>query len=58
MGEKFMNFSFWPFLWFGLPGRLLLLVLQNTLLLVLQNTEPRGNRDGFGGFGGCDWFRL
>ena len=23
MGEKFMNFSFWPFLWFGLPGRLL-----------------------------------
>ena len=20
---KFMNFSFWPFLWFGLPGRLL-----------------------------------
>ena len=19
---KFMNFSFWPFLWFGLPGRL------------------------------------
>ena len=24
MGEKFMNFSFWPFLWFGLPGRLLI----------------------------------
>ena len=22
---KFMNFSFWPFLWFGLPGRLLIL---------------------------------
>ena len=21
---KFMNFSFWPFLWFGLPGRLLM----------------------------------
>ena len=21
---KFMNFSFWPFLWFGLPGRLLI----------------------------------
>ena len=20
---KFMNFLFWPFLWFGLPGRLL-----------------------------------
>ena len=20
---KFMNYSFWPFLWFGLPGRLL-----------------------------------
>ena len=24
---KFMNFSFWPFLWFGLPGRLLIIVL-------------------------------
>ena len=23
---KFMNFSFWPFLWFGLPGRLLIQV--------------------------------
>ena len=23
MGEIHMNFSFWPFLWFGLPGRLL-----------------------------------
>ena len=22
---KFMNFSFWPFLWFGLPGRLLII---------------------------------
>ena len=22
---KFMNFSSWPFLWFGLPGRLLIL---------------------------------
>ena len=28
---KFMNFSFWLFLWFGLPGRLLILVnlMQN-----------------------------
>ena len=25
MGEIHMNFSFWPFLWFGLPGRLLIL---------------------------------
>ena len=24
---KFMNFSFWPFLWFGLPGRLLSVVV-------------------------------
>ena len=24
MCAKFMNFSFWPFLWFGLPGRLLI----------------------------------
>ena len=23
-----MNFSFWPFLWFGLPGRLLILLSQ------------------------------
>ena len=23
MGEIHMNFSFWPFAWFGLPGRLL-----------------------------------
>ena len=23
---KFMNFPFWPFLWFGLPGRLLISV--------------------------------
>ena len=26
------------------------------LLLVLQNTVPRGSRDGFGGFGGCGDF--
>ena len=26
------------------------------LLLVLQNTVPRGSRDGFGGFGGCGGF--
>ena len=25
---KFMNFSFWPFFWFGLPGRLLLVCLR------------------------------
>ena len=29
---KFMNFSFWPFLWFGLPGR---------LLIDLQNSHPQ-----------------
>ena len=23
---KFMNFSFWPFIWFGLPGRLLIVI--------------------------------
>ena len=23
---KFMNFSFWPFLWFGLPGQLLIFI--------------------------------
>ena len=25
MGEIHENFSFWPFLWFGLPGRLLII---------------------------------
>ena len=26
------------------------------LLLLLQNTVPRGSRDGFGGFAGCGGF--
>ena len=26
------------------------------LLLLLENTVPRGSRDGFGGFGGCGGF--
>ena len=42
---KFMNFSFWPFLWFGLPGRLLTEV-SNTLCgdlhRVLQGAAQRG----------------
>ena len=33
---KFMNFSFWPFLWFGLPGRLLI-VSGSALLSDTQN---------------------
>ena len=33
------------------PGKHLAL-----LLLVLQNTVPRGSLDGFGGFGGCGGF--
>ena len=33
MGAKFMNFSFWPFLWFGLPGRLLMTFLGFFLTL-------------------------
>ena len=28
------------------------------LLLVLQNTVPRGSRDGFDGFGGCGTFDV
>ena len=28
---KFMNFSFWPFLWFGLPGRLLTKSVEDRL---------------------------
>ena len=30
---KFMNFSFWPFLWFGLPGRLLKVVSENNFVI-------------------------
>ena len=30
--------------------------LHDFLLLVLQNTVPRDDRDGFGGFGGCGGF--
>ena len=36
---------------FGVSGEHLAL-----LLLVLQNTVPRGIRDGFGGFSGCGGF--
>ena len=32
---KFMNFSFWPFLWFGLPGRLLNVHLLEVFFLSL-----------------------
>ena len=32
---KFMNFSFWPFLWFGLPGRLLTL---NHVTVIAENS--------------------
>ena len=28
---KFMNFSFWPFLWFALPGQLLIIWVSSTL---------------------------
>ena len=40
---KFMNFSFWPFLWFGLPGRLLIKLLRIqsfTLTLVVRIARP------------------
>ena len=33
---KFMNFSFWLFLWFGLPGRL--------LRYVANSSEPKTRR--------------
>ena len=33
-----MNFSFWPFLWFGLPGRLLILALRKE-----GKSFPRGS---------------
>ena len=33
---KFMNFSFWPFLWFGLPGRV--------LTFASHDSSPNSNR--------------
>ena len=49
-----MNFSFWPFLWFGLPGRLLISMLQKHYNLkgkcprltrkIIQNWEINGRR--------------
>ena len=34
---KFMNFSFWPFLWFGLPGRLLKHININKFTALSRN---------------------
>ena len=42
---KFMNFSFWPFLWFGLPGRLL---TQNQLFSRLFELFLTFSGSGFG----------
>ena len=39
---KFMNFSFWPFLWFGLQGRLLTKDEENPN----PKAENHGNRKG------------
>ena len=50
-GVAFMTDGFGGFDGFGCSGEHLAL-----LLLVLQNTVPRGGRDGFGGFGGCGGF--
>ena len=38
---KFMNFSFWPFFWFGLPGRLFLV-----FCVLLQQIVPRERNSG------------
>ena len=43
---KFMNFSFWPFLWFGLPGRLLAKVIltsqgYNNLARLKVKSNPK-----------------
>ena len=43
---KFMNFSFWPFLWFGLPGRLLIFPLCQKRVQTLKfckSSLPSGN---------------
>ena len=39
---KFMNFSFWPFFWFGLPGRLLI-----TVQAFFQPERDQGNPGKF-----------
>ena len=41
---KFMNFSFWPFLWFGLPGRLLK-VAKKCQAKFRHFSTPRGPND-------------
>ena len=46
---KFMNFPFWPFLWFGLPGRLpieglLEGFLEGVLQGLLELSAPKSQR--------------
>ena len=38
-----MHFSFWPFLWFGLPGRLLKNAENKTKEISKKNKEKRGH---------------
>ena len=40
---KFMNFSFWPFLWFGLPGRLLSIKAPRECSKKFAATLEKGN---------------
>ena len=51
---KFMNFSFWAFFWFGLPGRLLTSCATHGLCGGAPSAKPlrRAHRDHVGDFHG------
>ena len=50
---KFMNLSLWPFLWFGLPGRLLIQrFLERDFLPCTTKALLRRTQEGCGGLGG------
>ena len=51
---KFMNFSFWPFLWFGLPGRLL--TPNRAPKWQIWATPFLGPKNGL--LGGASWSHL
>ena len=42
---KLMNFSFWPFLWFGVPGRLLIVTRHHNEIVnlrIIRDSNQRG----------------
>ena len=47
MGEIHMNFSFWPFLWFGLPRRLLINFYLQCFLFAVMHAFQEHSRQTF-----------